>query len=65
VYQLYTSPAPCNPLHKHPQLQHKYTQTHTRATKLSNPQTSSPNQPPLFLSPFFKCHLHQFPKIYY
>jgi hypothetical protein len=38
LYQLYTTPTPCNPLHRHPTLQQqKYPQTHTRATKPSSP----------------------------
>jgi hypothetical protein len=53
LYQLYTTPAPCNPWHKHPPLQQqKYTQTHARATKPSSSHNSSPTHPPLFQPPF-------------
>jgi hypothetical protein len=38
LYQPYTCPDPCNPWQKHtPLQQQKYTQTHTRVTKHSNP----------------------------
>jgi hypothetical protein len=52
VYQIYTTPTPCNPWHKHPLLQQqKYTQTHTRTTKMSSPCTASLTHPLQFLPP--------------
>jgi hypothetical protein len=51
LYQLYTSPAFWNPWQKHPSLQQKYTQTHTRATKPSSPHFSSSTHPSLFPLP--------------
>jgi hypothetical protein len=48
LYQLYTTPNPC----KHPPLQQqKYTQTHTRTTKLRSRCPTSPTHPPHFLPP--------------
>jgi hypothetical protein len=64
LYQLYTIPAPCNPWHKHPPLQQKYTQTCTKATKPSSPYTSSLSQKTLSHAPFL-CHLYQLPKSLY
>jgi hypothetical protein len=52
MYQLYTTPAPSNPWHKHPPLQEKYIQTCTRATKPNSPHTTSPTHPHLFLCLF-------------
>jgi hypothetical protein len=46
--QLYTTPTPCNPWHKHPAVQQKYTQTHPRATKPRSPYTTSSTHPPHF-----------------
>jgi hypothetical protein len=40
LYQQHTIPAPCNPWHKHPPLQQKYTQSHTKVTKLSSSHMS-------------------------
>jgi hypothetical protein len=58
-YQLYTILVPCNPWHKHPSLQQqKYTQTHTRATKTSNPHNYTPIHWPFSLPPAFWCHLY-------
>jgi hypothetical protein len=49
LYELYTTPIPCNSQHKHPTLQQqKYNQTQPRATKPSNPHNSYPNHPPHF-----------------
>jgi hypothetical protein len=46
LYQLYTTPTPCNLWHKHPTLQQqKYNQTHIRTTKPSNPHIASPIHP--------------------
>jgi hypothetical protein len=41
------TPAYCNPWHKHPPLEWKYTQTHTRAIKPSSPTILPPPPTPL------------------
>jgi hypothetical protein len=52
LYQLHTTPASCNSWDKRPSLQwQKYTQTHTRAAKPSNPHNSQPTHPLLFTTP--------------
>jgi hypothetical protein len=51
LYQFYTTTTPYNPWHKHPTLQQKYTQTHTRATKPSSPHITSPTHTLHFLPP--------------
>jgi hypothetical protein len=54
LYQLHTTPAPCNPLHKPPPLQQqKYTQRHIRATKPSSLLTHllTPFPAPHFIVP--------------
>jgi hypothetical protein len=53
LYQLHTTPIPCNPWCKHlPLQQQKYTQTHMRTTKSSNPHNSQPTLSLLFPPPF-------------
>jgi hypothetical protein len=47
----YITLAPCDPSHKPTTLQQKYTQTHTRATKSSSPQITSPTHSSHFLPP--------------
>jgi hypothetical protein len=52
LYQVHTTPVPGNPWHKHSSLQQKkYTQTHTRATKHSNPLTHSFSHPCFLVPP--------------
>jgi hypothetical protein len=55
LYQLYTTPNPCNTWHKHPLLQQKYTQTHIKNIITSSPHTASithlPHFPPSLVPP--------------
>jgi hypothetical protein len=62
-YKLYTTPALCNPWHKHPPLlQQKYTQTHTRVTKPSSPIPLNPPTHPFSCSPYFSTTFTNSPK---
>jgi hypothetical protein len=63
LFQLYTTPALCNPWQKHPAIQqHKFTE-HTRATKPSNSHTSSPHTP-LFHFPTFHATFTNYTRIH-
>jgi hypothetical protein len=63
LYKLYSTPATCNPWHKHPPLQQwKSTQTHTRATKPSSPHNFTPSTHPFSCPPLFSVTFTNSPK---
>jgi hypothetical protein len=62
LYQLYISPATWNPWHKHPPLQEKYPQTHTKAIKPSI--TILLPLPIPFAAPHFNAIFTNYPNFY-